>query len=163
MVSETHIDVLQSSFAGASDCMSWPCSAKLGQEDDSPSMRHSLTISHRRFMSASGRYLQPLACSSHSSGPAPFERRAGPGWGTSLSLGAMSGMDGACAVDGGVWAGRVCCGESSNGGSGRRGRVTAGVGVVRGDVAALGCLAGRRGGCSRLRRAMGEGQRRGHV
>lgn len=37
-------------------------------------------------MSDSGRYLHCLACSSHSSGPAPFARRAGPGWGTSLSL-----------------------------------------------------------------------------
>lgn len=49
-------------------------------------MRHSLTISQRRFISASGRYLHCLACSSHSSGPAPLDRRAGPGWGTSLSL-----------------------------------------------------------------------------
>src|SRR5579871_4184180 len=50
-----------------------------------PSIKHSFTISHSRFISCSGRYLHCLADSSHSSGPAPLDKRAGPGIGTSLS------------------------------------------------------------------------------
>lgn len=58
-----------------------------------PSIKHSLTISHSRFMSLSGRYLHCFACSSHSSGPAPGDKRAGPGCGTSPSVLAMVGYD----------------------------------------------------------------------
>src|SRR5277367_6152332 len=56
----------------------------------SPSIKHSLTISQSCFITDSGRYLQSLACSSHSSRPALGDSLAGPGWGTP-GLGAISG------------------------------------------------------------------------
>lgn len=98
-----------------------------------PSIRHSLTISHRRFMSASGRYLHCFACSSHSSGPAPFARRAGPGWGTSLSLGMVAARRGASA------AGRRSRGECG----GRGGRCDGGRrAATRGGRAAVAAAGG---------------------
>src|SRR5689334_7514427 len=51
-----------------------------------PSIIYSLTISHNCFMWASDRYLQSLAASSHSSGPAWRLSLAGPGCGTLLSV-----------------------------------------------------------------------------
>jgi hypothetical protein len=132
-------------------------------QPDVPSMRHSFTISHSRFMSASGRYLHVFACSNHSSGPAPLERRAGPGWGTSLSLGAMFKIVRRCRRQVQRLLGRRFYGRGrSNGGTARLGRVT--VGVLRRDVAA-GCgLMERRAqrsvaGCNGRRAAMGGGER----
>lgn len=49
----------------------------MGSVLDVPSIRHSLTISHNRFMSPSLKYLHFFAISSHSSGPPP-EVGAGP-------------------------------------------------------------------------------------
>lgn len=50
-----------------------------------PSIMNSLTISQSCFICCSERYLQFLAASSHSSGPALRFNLAGPGWGISLS------------------------------------------------------------------------------
>jgi hypothetical protein len=57
-----------------------------------PSIRHSFTISHNRFISDSGRYLHCFAISSHSSGPAPFDIRAGPGCGTGSPLDILTNL-----------------------------------------------------------------------
>jgi hypothetical protein len=53
-----------------------------------------------------------LACSSHSSGPAPLARRAGPGWGTSLSFGmAWCGVCIVSVVKSKDWGQYRGCGE----------------------------------------------------
>ena len=63
-----------------------------------PSIMNSLTISQSCFMWYSERYLQFFAASNHSSGPADFLSRAGPGTGTVTLLVMPTG--------GGWWRGR---------------------------------------------------------
>ena len=80
-----------------------------------PSIIYSLTISQSSFICCSERYLQSLAASSHSSGPAWRFNFAGPGTGTvsstMLTLGCVGG-DQECGVRGSsfpsllLWFGR---------------------------------------------------------